>query len=37
MAPDKAASVAQLDVYPVGDQEVAGLIRAGLAYFFRGD
>ena len=31
------ASVAQLDVRPTGDQEVAGSTLAGLAAFFRGD
>ena len=31
------ASVAQLDVHPTGDQEVAGSTPAGLDTFFRGD
>ena len=31
------ALVAQLDVCPTDDQEVAGLIPAWLATFFRGD
>ena len=30
-------TVAQLDVCPTGDQEVAGLTHAGTATFFRGD
>ena len=43
IAPDKrefnvnAASVAQLDAHPTGDQEVAGLTPSGSATFFRGD
>ena len=32
-----AASVAQLDARPTGDQEVAGSSPAGLATFLRGD
>ena len=33
---DEPASVAQLDVRPIGDQDVAGSALAGLATFFRG-